>query len=125
MGNKTNDEAIEVVWGLLGTISVKKYLREKPTKAKDTEYIVINALPISVGPMQKCIVNVNYHVKDIEAGIADHIKLVSGAQALFNILERVTAPSYMIDLESQHTYQEMGLDEHFSNSRLSFKFVNK
>ena len=72
---KTTDYIIGIVYSLLGSITKPKYLKTKPTNAIAAEYVVINSLPINANVMQKCYVNVNYHVKDITAGTLDITKL--------------------------------------------------
>lgn len=125
---KTSDYAIGIVYGLLSSITVPKYRQTKPTpKTSDAvikEYIVINSLPITPGPMQKCIVNVNYHVKDIAPGVKDSTKIEAGSNAVIAILNEVLTTTYQIDIESQETFRDEKLGEHFSNIRLSFKLIN-
>jgi hypothetical protein len=122
------DYIIGVVRSLMGAISVPKYLTTKPTPRVDaavvSEYIVINALKINADVMQKCIGNVNYHVKDIAPGVKDATKLAAGSLAVRNILEKVSTTTYLIDFESQETFREATLEEHYSNMRFIFKFIN-
>ena len=120
----TTDYVIGIVYSLLGSITKPKYLKTKPTKANDTEYIVINSLPINADVMQKCYVNVNYHVKDIILGTPDSVKIEAGSQAVLSALNQVTTTSYLIDFESQETIREEALGEHYSNLRFSFKNIN-
>jgi hypothetical protein len=126
---QTTDYVIGIVYLLLGSITKPKYLKTKPTSANDTEYIVINSLPINADVMQKCYVNVNYHVKDKDQGpnvgfVEDTAKLEAGSQAVMALLQKVTTTAYLIDLESQDTIREEGLGEHYSNLRFSFKNIN-
>ncbi len=121
---KTTDYVIGVVRGLLGSITVPKYLQTKPTAVIAAEYVVINALPINADVMQKCYVNVNYHVKDIAAGVKDTTKIEAGSAAILAILKEVAATSYMIDFESQETIREEALGEHYSSLRFSFRYIN-
>jgi hypothetical protein len=125
---KTSDYIIGVVRSLLGAITVPKYLTTKPTDAVTVEYVVINSLPINADVMQKCYVNVNYHVKDLGEGIKDSVKLEAGSVTVLSILKHYTdlaiPPKYMIDFENQETIREDALGEHFSNLRFSFKFIN-
>jgi len=122
MAYRTTGYIIDTVYSLLSGLSVKKYKVTKPTKASDSEYIVINCLPIPANVMQVCIFNVNYHVKDKGDGIPDHEKISAGETAVLAVLEKVTASNYLIDFESQETFREEG--EHFSNLRFSFKYIN-
>ena len=126
----TSDYAVDIVRGLLATITRPKYMITTPDfkslgQSRPAEYIVINSLPIGSNVMQKCYVNVNYHVKDQGAGIPDITKINSGSAAVMVILEKVTESNYMIDYEGQETFREDALGEHYSNLRFSFKFINK
>jgi len=124
---KTTDEIIKIVEGLLGSISKPKYLKTAPQDLSPliSEYVVINSLPVNNNVMQKCYVNVNYHVKDIGPGKYDYTKLASASQTILSALEGVTASSYLIDFESQETIGEAERGEHYTNMRFSFKYINK
>lgn len=134
-GVKTTDYVIGVVYSLLSSIDKPKYLTTAPdfealNKTRPTEYVVINSLPIPAGVIQKCHVNVNYHVKDIPGGIKDDTALESGSVAIIAALKEVSAPAsgamdaYMIDFEGQETIREESHQEHYSNLRFSFKNIN-
>lgn len=121
---QTSDFAVGLVYGLLSSITKPKYRNTKPTTSTAPEYVVINALPINANVMQKCYVNVNYHVKDIAAGTPDIAKLEAGSAAVLAVLTKVTTTSYLIDFESQETIREEQIGEHYSNLRFSFKNIN-
>ncbi len=125
---KTTDQILVIVFGLMSSITKPKYLIEKPTgKPGDTEvpeYVVINSLGINADTMQKCMINVNYHVKDIAPGVPDLTKIQSGSSSVLAILKKVSTTSYLIDFEGQEIIKEPALNEHFSNMRFSFKNIN-
>lgn len=121
---KTNDQILQTVFGLLAGLPVNKYTLVKPTKNTDSEYIVLNALPINADVMQKCIVNVNYHVKDIADGVPNLARLEAGAQSVLAILRKVSTTTYMIDFEGQELFQEQAQREHFTNLRFSYININ-
>jgi hypothetical protein len=126
---KTTDFVIDIIYSLLGSITVPKYRKTKPTKSTAAEYVVINSLPINSETLQRCYVNVNYHVKDIDGGtttglIPDETKLKAGTALLMTALTKVSTTNYLIDFESQETIREESLGEHYSNLRFSFKNVN-
>ncbi|OPZ49356.1 MAG: hypothetical protein BWY95_00149 [Bacteroidetes bacterium ADurb.BinA104] len=120
----STEQIIGTVRMLLGSLTEPKYLLRKPTKAADPAYIVINSLPINADVMQKCIVNVNYHVKDMGLGIPDLAKLEAGTTAILDILQKVTTSGFLMDFESQEIFPETALSEHFSNIRFSVKQIN-
>ena len=126
---QTTDYIIDIVYSLLGSITKPKYRKTKPTKSVAPEYVVINSLPINADTMQKCYVNVNYHVKDIDQGLGtgfvpEEVKLKAGSALVLTALKQVTTTSFMIDFEGQETIREEGLNEHYSNLRFSFKNIN-
>lgn len=121
---KTTDSAINKVFSKVKpafVIPVYKY--ENPTGKTDTEYIVINSLPINADVMQKCRINVNYHVKDKTPGILNEEKLVSATAAIMAVIE-VAEKGWIIEFESQEYHSEPQLNEHYSNIRLSVKIIN-
>lgn len=126
---KSSDDIVDIIFGLLSTITVPKYKKTKPTLVNPSEYIVINTLGINSETMQLCHVNVNYHVKDINGGngigyIIDDSKILSGTNAVMALLQKVTATSYLIDFDGQETIYEQALNEHYSNIKFSFKQIN-
>ncbi|HCY40438.1 MAG TPA: hypothetical protein DHV48_03655 [Prolixibacteraceae bacterium] len=123
---KTTDFAIDEIYRLISgsAIETPVYKLTKPSKKKDAEYIVLNTLPISAGVLQKCYVNVNYHVKDLSPGMADMVTLQEGTNALMALLEDVPAIGIIIDFEMQEYHRESQLEEHYSNIRLSVKIIN-
>lgn len=127
---KSSDYVIGVVYGLLSSITKPKYKNSKPTLAQPAEYIVINTLGINADTMQKCRVNVNYHVKDLNGGtgvgyVSDDTKLEAGTNAVKALLQKVSSSDYWIDFEGQETIYEETLNEHYSNIKFSFKQINQ
>ena len=125
----TTDSVIDIVYSLLGSITVPKYRKTKPSKSTATEYVIINSLPINGQTLQRCYVNVNYHVKDIDGGsgigfIPDDTKLSAGTALILAALKQVSATLYFIDFEGQETIREAQFNEHYSNLRFSFKNIN-
>jgi hypothetical protein len=125
----TSDFIVGLVYGLLSSITKPKYRGEAPDfvalkQQRPSEYVVINSLPITSDVMQKCYLNVNYHVKDIGPGQKDDTKIEAGSQAVLAILKKVTTSPYMVDFESQETIGEPQFGEHYSNLRFSVKYVN-
>lgn len=123
---KTTDYALQKVYSLIKASEFQKptYKLTKPSKKSHAEYIVLNALPIGPGVLQKCYVNVNYHVKDLSSGMPDLAKLEAGTTTLMTFLEEVTETAILIDFESQEYFREEALGEHYSNIRLSVKILN-
>lgn len=124
---KTTDFAINEVYSILteaAGFETTVYKLTKPSKKKESQYIVLNALPITSGVLQKCRVNVNYHVKDLTSGIPDMATLETGTATLMGLLQDVPAKGIIIDFESQEYFCESQLEEHYSNIRLSVKIIN-
>lgn len=123
---KTTDFAIQRVFSLIkdSEITLPVYKLTKPDKKSHLQYIVINALPISEGVLQRCYVNVNLHVRNLTSGMPDLKKLEEGTAALMDLLEYVPVTGIIINFESQVYLREDALNEHYSNIRLSVKIVN-
>lgn len=130
---KTQDTVINYVYNLLSDsdgVQVPVYKYTKPTNITPDEFVVINALPISAGVMQRVIVNVNYYCKDIDPanGLPDIEKLECRSLTMMTMLQEVTAvesgTGYHIDFESQEYYRESEINMHYSNFRLNVKLFN-
>lgn len=121
---KTTDTAISSVYTLLSGMNKPLYKLEKPAKNVHTEYIVVNSLPINSGVLQKCYVNVNYHVKDLSPGIPNMTLLESATASLMVILTSNSSSGILIDFESQEYIKEESLNEHYSNIKVSVKIIN-
>jgi hypothetical protein len=125
----TTDYVIGIVASLLSSLSVPRYLKSAPDftalrQQTPAEYVVINSLPINANVMQKCYINVNYHVKDKIEGVEDSAAIQAGSTAVMALLKTVTTTAFLIDFESQETIREESRGEHYSNLRFSFKYIN-
>jgi hypothetical protein len=128
---KTTATAINKVFtNLKAELSVPIFKYTNPTPKKVDEYVIINSLPISADIMQKCTVNVNYHVKDLSAGIPDIEKLETGTDNVLGLLDGIVDRDsefidILIDYESQETMRDEALQEHYSNIRFTVRIINK
>jgi hypothetical protein len=126
---KTADTAVNYIYGILTAadgIQIPVYLYTKPTTITPDEFIVLNALPISEGIMQRVIVNVNYHCKDIDPanGLPDIETLECRNETLMSVLEKIEVRGYHVHFESQEYHREPELGMHYSNIRLNVKLFN-
>jgi hypothetical protein len=128
----SSDKVIGIVYSLLTSINIPIYVRTKPTKAADDEYIVINTLAINADVLQSCRVNVNYHCKDLYVDdmgyVPDMANLDSNTNTIINLLKRYTGSgthTYTIDFIGQETFSEENINEHFSNVKFKFNYINK
>lgn len=127
---KATDFAINRVVSILeGVLQVPVMKYSKPTVVQLDEYVVVNSLPINADIMQRCVVNVNFHVKDVTPGAPDVDKIESGTSAVIaaidGTVEKGTSNDVLIDYESQETHREDSLDEHYSNIRFTVRIINK
>jgi hypothetical protein len=126
----TTLNAINRVYALLKgstAITMPIFKLVKPTRITPDEYLVINALPVTMGPLQKCRVNVNFYCKDIESGTPNYPRLETVGAALVTLLLRNNdnATGIYLDLESQETVKNQETDYHYMNFRLHVKLLNK
>ena len=126
---KTQDTAINYIYGLLAGATathdvdqVFKWL--KPTTLKLSEYITVNALPVSAGVMQFVRVNVNFFCADRYTGVPDTERLEEVTADLLDQLEQVDGDDILIDFESQEYIRDFQTGYHFSNIRLNVKMIN-
>ena len=123
MAFKTTDTIIQTIIGLLTSITVPKYPFSRPADSTSAEYIVVNCLPVTSDVLQKCYFNVNYHVRDIEAGKPDIAKMSTVSSAVMAILQKVSTTTYLIDFETQEIIRQESMNEHYTNLRFSFKTI--
>lgn len=131
---KTQDTVINYIYGILAAadgVQVPVYKYTKPTNTTPDEFVVLNALPISAGVMQKVIVNVNYYVRDIDAanGLPDIETMECRNATIMTLMQEVTdvdddGIGFHIDFESQEYQRESEINMHYSNIRLNVKLFN-
>jgi len=122
--NKLSDYIVGRVLTLLSSINVTKYKHTRPASGTPDQFIVVNAFSTSSGIMQKFVLNVNYHKKNLSGGVPDNLKLQSNSQAILDILEEYESADMLIEFETQETVPESQFDEHYSNLRFSLKMIN-
>lgn len=120
--NKLTDNVVQQVVTLLASVAIQKYKHTRPASPAPAQFIVINAFSVNSGPMQKFVLNVNCHAKDLSGGVIDTLKLNEISQAVLNILEDYNSTSLLIDFETQEIIQES--EFHYSNLRFSLKTIN-
>jgi hypothetical protein len=122
--NKTTDYIIDRVIDLLATVDGPKYPNNRPVKNPPVKFFVVNGFCTVPGIMQKFVINVNCHAKNI-SGNMDRSTLDSMSVAVLNILEEYDSPGELIiEFESQETISEANADEHYSNLRFTVKSIN-
>lgn len=111
----------------LGLVVDGIYRYSKPVDKKDDVYIVINSLPVNNGILQKCFINVNVHVKDMNGkeGYADSNKLdyLSGIIA-DHFTDDVIDGNIIMQFKEQNTLPESELKSHYSNIRVKVFMLN-
>ena len=122
--NKLSDYVVGRVTDLLTSINLTKYKHSRPATGTPEEFIVVNAFSVSSGIMQKFVLNVNYHKKNLSGGVPDNVKLQSRSQSILDILEEYESADMLIEYETQEVIQEAQMDEHYSNLRFSLKMIN-
>lgn len=122
--NKTTDEIVIRVIELLSSLSETKYPHDRPAKNAPEKYFVVNGFCTSTGIMQKFVINVNCHAKNISGNI-DRVTLNEMSVAVLGILEEYDSPGVLIiEIESQEIISEPQSDEHYSNLRFIVKSIN-
>ena len=122
--NKLTDYAIQQVVTLLTSVSIQKYKHTRPESPVPEQFIVINAFSVGSGPLQKFVLNVNCHARNLSGGVIDTLKLNDMSQSVLNLIEDYNSTTMLIDFESQEIIQEASLNEHYSNLKFSLKIIN-
>ncbi len=109
---------------VMGAVPVGKMV--KPVGATN-EYVVVNALPTSMGILQKGYLNVNCHVKDTVDGVSlypNSIRLDALATLAMSAFEDVTSGGISYFIESTNIEKDEALKEHYANIRIKFNVIN-
>jgi len=122
--NKLTDYAVQQVVTLLASVAIQKYKYTRPESPAPERFIVINAFCVGTGPMQKFVLNVNCHARNLSGGVIDTLRLNDMAQSVLNIIEDYGSTSLLIDLESMETIPESQFNEHYTNLKFSLKTIN-
>lgn len=123
--NKTVDEIVILIIGLLSTVNVVKYPHNRPSKNAPAKFIVVNGFCIVPGIMQKFAINVNVHARNISSNI-DRVTLDSISKSVLTLLEEYDSPGELIiEADTQEIFaEESSIDEHYSNLRFIVKSIN-
>jgi len=89
-------------------------------------YIVVNALPIGTGLLQKCVANVNIYCADIFPGSPDAVKLADMTNAVIGALDdsQNMEGDVLIYFQQQNLMRDEELKSHYSNIRFDIRLIN-
>ncbi|MBW6491953.1 MAG: hypothetical protein K0B15_12250 [Lentimicrobium sp.] len=134
---RTNFDAVDIVWKVLdgsqikAAIDGKIYKYTRPTNS-EKEDVVINALPISPGTPQRCVVNANIYTRNLKLNIGgvavnsmpDNVRLNALTTIALNAIEDVSKDNHYFFVEQQAVISEEALSQHYTNIRIEFLFTN-
>lgn len=124
---RTNFEAIDHVFKFLKPMGLPTFKMAKPA-GTESEYIVINALPITGSTLMKCYLNVNIHVKDIivkdQPSLPNSKRLGELALIYSEVLEAIIAENMHIYYDRQGIERNETLNEHYVNIRLLCNLID-
>ena len=127
----TVDDAIRAIYINIATtvsvylyqVPIYKYARLSDAKGS---YIVVNALPIGSGLLQKCTANVNIYCEDIYPGSPDATKLADMTNAVIGTLDNTQnmEGNVLIYFQQQNVLRDEELKSHYSNIRFDIRLIN-
>ena len=124
----TTFDAIDKVYNIVKGNGLEVYKLIKPA-GDESEYIVINSLPVSGDILQRCIVNVNIHVKDIQISSSTSAPNTSRLKALANQFETLLLKNISNDahiyLDGQGAEQDEATETNYINFRLMCNLINQ
>jgi hypothetical protein len=128
---RTTLDAVSIVYKLINTSALKTMITGQVLKDKRVcsgkEDIVINSLPMSGRGMQRCTVNVNIHVPDVEAKhvfVPDNSRFNALLTVAVSLLENFNGSDYTAWLDMQsNPIEQTDIKEHYVNLRIEFKFL--
>ncbi len=121
------EDAVLVVYKKLKavtTLPVHKYAR--PNSTQSGTYLVVNALPIDSGIVQRCIINVNVYADDIQAGQPDMVTIVPLTRTVISTLDETCDSTQNIQIFFQQENLFVGEEpsNHYSNMRFEIILLN-
>lgn len=107
------------------------YKNQRPDDSK-LEDVVINSLPITEGTMQRCIVNINIYIPDLQVQLLgkpqqqpDFERLKTLTEFAILALEEYYAAGYSFYISSQSVFREQDINQHYTNIRIEYgSFAN-
>lgn len=123
---KTPTTAVNYVYGLVKDLGLPAF---KHTSSGDGERLVVNSLPVTGFILQRCYVNVNGFVPDIQVAGSSPVPNTKRLEAVEKLLtdflgEHVNSGDVHIYVESIGVERNMAMDEHFVNVKLKVNLIN-
>jgi len=128
-------EAVDVIWKILFTVltnqisgGIFKLTRPMESVLED---VVVNSLPITVDTIQKCVVNVNCYVPDINVNLGGKSQMMANTARLKELaaivmenLEDNAGEEHYFHLQNQHILKA-DESQHYINLRIEVVFTNE
>lgn len=123
---KTPTTAVNYVYGLVKDLGLPAF---KHTSSGYGERLVVNSLPVTGFILQRCYVNVNGFVPDIQVAGSSPVPNTKRLEAVEKLItdflgEHVNSGDVHIYVESIGVERNMALDEHFVNVKLKVNLIN-
>lgn len=123
---KTPTDAVNFVYALVDDLGIEAF---KHTSSGKGERIVVNTLPLTGDILQRCFVNVNGYVPDIQVPDSTPVpntKRLEEVEALIvNVFKNHTnSGDIHIYIESVEVERNPSFDEHFINVKLKVNLKN-
>lgn len=123
---KTPITAVNYVYGLVKDLGLPVF---KHTSSGDGERLVVNSLPVTGYILQRCYVNVNGFVPDIQVSGSSPVPNTKRLEAVETLLRdffeaHVNSGEIHIYVESIGLERNMALDEHYVNVKLKVNLIN-
>jgi hypothetical protein len=123
---KTPTDAVNFVYALVSNLGIEAF---KHTSSGKGERIVVNTLPLTGDILQRCFVNVNGYVPDIQVPDSTPVpntKRLEEVETLVvnAIKNHINSGNIHLYIESIGVERNPSFDEHFINVRLKVNLKN-
>lgn len=123
---KTPTDAVNFVYALVSNLGIKSF---KHTSSGKGERIVVNTLPLTGDILQRCYVNVNGFVPDIQvsggSSLPDTKRLEEVEVLIINVFKNhANSGDIHIYIERQAIERNPSFNEHFINVRVKVNLKN-
>ncbi len=122
-----SDEAITQIIQIISSVSDLTIFPYSRQTTEDDSFIVVNTLSLSNGVLQKSVINVNIHTKDIQGYINNAFLNAEKRKVIEAFEEHKPTNEDYLDFHFQAeggTFQEPEINEHYVNLRFEYYLLN-
>jgi phosphoribosylpyrophosphate synthetase len=122
-----SDEAITQIIQIISSVSDLTIFPYTRQTTEEDSFIVVNTLPLPNDVLQKSVINVNIHTKDIQGYVNNAFLNAEKRKVIEAVENHVPDNNNYLDFHFQAeggTFQEPEINEHYVNLRFEYYLLN-